>query len=338
MLRLLYVSSGKSVHHRNFLSAWSNAGIEVLEFNLHDKKNMLRELTKVITNFKPDLIQSGPLCDIAPLVRKVWGGPFIATSWGFDLVSQIHESTEAYDNCIRILDSADAILVDNLFTEKIAIDLGAQIQKISRFPWGVDLETFVFSTSREQNQELSILSLRNHEEIYNIEHILRAFKAAVASKSNLRLLLAGSGSCTAKYKEFIAENKLYSHVELLGEVNNKDLPQLFKSSDLYVSASLVDGSSVTLLEAMACGIPVAVSDIPGNREWVTEETGQIFSLSKVDELSKIFINLTEEQFKVNSQSQIKTARRLVEMKADWSSVPDKLRQLAENIVSPLSSN
>jgi glycosyltransferase involved in cell wall biosynthesis len=44
-----------------------------------------------------------------------------------------------------------------------------------------------------------------------------------------------------------------------------------------VSASEVDGTSVTLLQAMACGTPVVVSDIDGNRGWVTEgKTGRLF--------------------------------------------------------------
>ena len=43
---------------------------------------------------------------------------------------------------------------------------------------------------------------------------------------------------------------------------------MYTHTDLYVSTSLTDGSSVTLLEAMACNLPVLVSDIPGNQQWV----------------------------------------------------------------------
>ena len=48
-----------------------------------------------------------------------------------------------------------------------------------------------------------------------------------------------------------------------------------------MSASLSDGSSVSLMEAMASGLPVLVSDIPGNREWVTEENGWLFAVNDV---------------------------------------------------------
>ena len=45
-------------------------------------------------------------------------------------------------------------------------------------------------------------------------------------------------------------------------------PGFYRSADLYLSASHSDGSSVSLMEALACGRPVLVSDIPGNREWI----------------------------------------------------------------------
>ena len=48
-------------------------------------------------------------------------------------------------------------------------------------------------------------------------------------------------------------------------------------ADLYISPSHVDGSSVSLMEALACGLPCLVSDIPANQEWVREgENGWLF--------------------------------------------------------------
>ena len=57
----------------------------------------------------------------------------------------------------------------------------------------------------------------------------------------------------------------------------RKLPLYYGASDLYLSASHSDGSSVSLMEALASGLPVLVSDIPGNREWISEgEQGWLF--------------------------------------------------------------
>jgi glycosyltransferase involved in cell wall biosynthesis len=63
----------------------------------------------------------------------------------------------------------------------------------------------------------------------------------------------------------------------LGGVGEREMEGLLQSTSYYVSASLSDGASSSLLEAMASGLFPIVSDIPANREWIThEENGLLF--------------------------------------------------------------
>lgn len=59
-------------------------------------------------------------------------------------------------------------------------------------------------------------------------------------------------------------------VGFLGRVDRETLPRWLPDADLYVSASHSDAASVSLMEAMSCGLPCVVSDIPANREMVAE--------------------------------------------------------------------
>ncbi len=62
------------------------------------------------------------------------------------------------------------------------------------------------------------------------------------------------------------------------------------AADLYMSASHTDGSSVSLMEAMACGLPCAVSSIAGNQEWVqTGEQGWVFPDGDAEKLAEIML-------------------------------------------------
>ena len=85
----------------------------------------------------------------------------------------------------------------------------------------------------------------------------------------LFLLLFGGGSQAESVRRMIAEAELEGQVYLGGQVKNDELPQVYRSADLYLSASHSDGSSVSLMEALACGKAALVSAIPGNREWIT---------------------------------------------------------------------
>lgn len=67
------------------------------------------------------------------------------------------------------------------------------------------------------------------------------------------------------------------HVSFEGGVSLSDLVTALQSATFYLSASRSDGASMSLLEAMACGLFPIVSDIPANREWITDrKNGLLF--------------------------------------------------------------
>ena len=72
-----------------------------------------------------------------------------------------------------------------------------------------------------------------------------------------------------RYARSSSEGGVEERVHFPGQVSQTDLPRYYRSADLYLSASHCDGTSISLLEALACGRPALVSDIPGNREWIT---------------------------------------------------------------------
>jgi glycosyltransferase involved in cell wall biosynthesis len=109
---------------------------------------------------------------------------------------------------------------------------------------------------------------------------------------------------------------LQQKVHFYGTANLEQLPELYHSADFYLSASHSDGSSVSLMEALACGLPVIVSDIPGNQEWVTEgEQGWLFKDGEAADFSN---KILEAVSKVNTLAAIKKGNRLLaEKRADW---------------------
>jgi glycosyltransferase involved in cell wall biosynthesis len=88
-------------------------------------------------------------------------------------------------------------------------------------------------------------------------------------------------------------------------------------SDIYISPSHVDGTSVTLLEALASGLPCLVSDIPGNKDWIEEGVnGWTFRDGDVDDLAEKILSAIRERkaFKKIGEA----ARKTAEEKADWN--------------------
>lgn len=92
---------------------------------------------------------------------------------------------------------------------------------------------------------------------------------------NLKILLIGKETLPI-VREFVQKEKLENYVEFLGY--RRDVEKFTMMSDVAFSASLREGLPVNIIEAMACGLPVVVSDNRGHRSLIKDkETGFIFS-------------------------------------------------------------
>ena len=119
---------------------------------------------------------------------------------------------------------------------------------------------------------------------------------AAQSRPELSLMLLGGGSQGTRIRQILINGGVLDRVTFGGQVSQTELPRWYHWADLYISPSHVDGSSVSLMEAMACGLPCLVSDIPGNREWVTEgENGWLFPDGDADALAAKILQAMDQR-------------------------------------------
>ncbi|WP_077329065.1 glycosyltransferase family 4 protein [Virgibacillus siamensis] len=100
---------------------------------------------------------------------------------------------------------------------------------------------------------------------------------------NIKLLLIGSGIMEEELKNIVYNLKLQGVVDFLGY--RKDIPQLMKISDLSVSSSFHEGLPVNIMEAMATGLPLVVTNARGNRDLVKNQYNGYVVQNNVEQLS-----------------------------------------------------
>jgi glycosyltransferase involved in cell wall biosynthesis len=218
-----------------------------------------------------------------------------------------------------------------------AISLGYPPGRIITFPWGVDIKHFtptengshdsVAEPGDENNRSslrdrmgwrgrFILLSTRGWEPIYGLDVLAQAFVQAARHHPELGLLLLGGGSQAQKLYRIFMHGGVMDRVYFGGQVSQRELPHYFRAADLYMSASYSDGTSISLLEALACGTPALVSDIPGNREWISPGVqGWLFSPGDSGAMAEGILQAVEQRQSLPTIGQ--AARNLAEKRANW---------------------
>jgi glycosyltransferase involved in cell wall biosynthesis len=205
------------------------------------------------------------------------------------------------------------------------------LKKTVVFPWGINLEQFMPSTERH-SRRITLFCSRTWESIYGVDILARAFVKVAETNPNVALILLGGGSQGARIRQILMNGRVLDRVHFGGQVAHSDLPRWYHMADIYISPSHVDGSSVSLMQALACGVPCLVSDIPGDREWIVEgENGWLFRDGDADDLAEKILHAIENRrsFKKIGQS----ARKTAEQKADWQKNFGKLLDAYDKVMS-----
>ncbi|MFC1991138.1 glycosyltransferase [Chloroflexota bacterium] len=208
--------------------------------------------------------------------------------------------------------------------DKIIHLTGYPVDRIIRLPWGVDLTQFHPAPSRLNlrddlgwNDNKIIISTRSFEPIYGINIFLRAAVSVIEKAPEARFLMLGDGSLRPEVEKFIIEQNMGQIIHLTGRVRHDLLPDYFNEAYLYVSSSYSDGTSVSLLEAMACELPVVVTDLAANREWISQNiNGWLVPVGDTQTLSSAMFEALEHMDKVRTMAKANLA--VAREKADWN--------------------
>jgi glycosyltransferase involved in cell wall biosynthesis len=284
------------------------------------------ELQRIISRVKPDLIHAGPIQTCGLLAALTGFQPLLLMSWGFDLMQDAERSPLWRWATRYALQHATVFTSDCEATRLKAIAYGVPENRTIMFPWGVDLGQFSPRQPLPGSQRRSpfiLLCNRSWEPRYGVDVMVAAFAKAARQRPEMSLILLGGGSQGTRIRQILIEGGVEPQVTFGGQVPQGEMPRYYGMADLYVSPSHIDGSSVSLMEAMACGLPCVVSDIPANREWVAEGlNGWLFPDGDVGALAALILRLAAERdllAKVGLAS-----RRIAEEKADWKKNFQKL--------------
>ena len=286
-------------------------------FRWRDVPRLTIDLKRIIKENQPDLIHAGPIQTCAFLAILSGFRPILTMSWGFDLMQDAERNGWWRWVTRYTLRRSTFFTSDAQVTSAKAIAYGMDPGRIAVFPWGIDLKQFSPKPPTVKRRRATVLFCnRSWEPRYGVDVLAQAFVKVAQQREDVSLLLLGGGSQAQAIRQILMSGGVIERVHFGGQISQTDLPRWVHMADIYISPSHVDGSSVSLMEALACGLPALVSDIPANKEWVSEGiNGWLFPDGNAEALAEKILAAIAQRKKF---AQIGRAARLrAEERADW---------------------
>jgi len=366
-MRILFLSDAKSYHTKRWVDYFVERGhqcfLVFLEKGIQTKAQEFfinskifpsflryflsaRGIKKIAEKIKPDLINAHFVPSYGLIGALLGQRPLVVSTWGSDILISPQKSFSHKLRAKYVLNKADLITTDAKILTEAILDLGIKGKKVIESPMGVDKD-LVFEgekkrfdlSSGEEKKKFVILSNRRLEPVYDLRTLLKAIPMVIKEANRrVKFVIVGEGSEKDRLIQFARDLKVEEYVEFKGELARKDLIDCYMDSDIYISTSLSDSTSVSLLEAMVLGLIPIVTDIPGNREWIEDKkNGFLFPISDHHALAKEIVYTINEftdwiDFREKNVS-------LIEKKAMWEdnmeAVEREFLRLVDRSSSPI---
>jgi glycosyltransferase involved in cell wall biosynthesis len=196
----------------------------------------------------------------------------------------------------RVLDSADALFVSTLdYAQTSSFAPWVGTPKFHELPFGVDTEIFrPSSVTRPQATIVGMVGVMDRAHPFKGVDVL--LRALAKLPSNIHGLFVGDGDRQKDYENLAKDLNISNRVEFVGRLDREKLITTLQSMDVFAfpSTSRAEAFGLAMLEAMACGVPVVASDLPGVRS-VAKDAGLVVAVNDPEALAAGLRRVLDDQ-------------------------------------------
>ncbi len=228
-----------------------------------------------------------------------------------------------------LLRSSEIIVVSRAMEEKV-LSFGIRASRVHVISMGVDLKT-EFKPPEGPRRKRSLLFVGKLDENKGLLYLIKAFAIVLRKYPDSTLTVVGHGPQKNYYQELVSTMNLNGKVEFSGAVQNRKLPEIYRSSEVVVFPSVaMEGFGLVMVEALGCECAVIASDLPATHEIIIEgKTGLIVEQKNVEQIAQKILFLFDNPDIQRSLG--KSGRRYVLERYDWSVTEKKYCDLFDGL-------
>jgi len=366
-MKICYLANAESIHTYRWVKYFADRGYKTYLISLKESRfdygstevflikkiKRLHQITSHFINFLPSLLQTKKILKkldfkILHSISVAGEGwlaglsgfrPLVLTACGTDVLttpkeSKIYKFFDSYT-----LKKADLITCDGEHTKEALINLGAHPEKIKIIRFGADIQKFKpqkmddkFKESLFGGNFKIVISTKPLRSECDVETLVKAVPKVLKEIPEARFIIAGEGDQKDNLINLAKSLKIFEKIKFVGWISNDELPLYLNLADLFVSTSLVDsGLATSAAEAMACGVPLIVSDFGDNKTWIEEgKNGCIFPLKDSEILAQKIIYLLQHPELKEKFSKLN--RELIKERKNYDKEMAKMEKLYQELI------
>lgn len=316
-MKIAVLAPSKSIHTHKWALFYQSKGIDVkvYTFKDHYSENNAKQvpteilpkvlpgkasyiaaapaLKKLLKEWNPDILHSHFISSYGLLGAIVDYKVHFVSVWGKDIFD-FPKKNKLNEKLVRFtLSKATAICSTshimaketNLYTDR----------PVYVTPFGVDLGIFhPAQDDTEFTDKIIVGTVKALEDKYGIADLVKGFALFNKEYPNSELLITGDGPQRKEYEQLATDLGISDVTTFTGKVPNTEVPNIIRKMSIFAVPSTEDSESfgVAAVEAMACGVPVVVSNVGGLPEVVVKDvTGIVTDKESPDQLAAAFKKL-----------------------------------------------
>ena len=185
-------------------------------------------------------------------------------------------------------------------------------QKIGVIYNGIDVEKFKPLKAKKKSKKLTLISTGRLIKRKGYQYLIPAIK-----NPDIKLQLIGDGNLKKELEQSAKENK--ADVEFLGKKSHKEIIKYLQKADVFILPSLNEGMSNSILEAMACRLPIITTNTGGSKELI-KGNGFVIKKRNINELKNAIQKFIDDPKLIKQMGD--RSRKLAE-KMSWESMTGK---------------
>lgn len=304
-MKICYIADGSSIHTQRWLNFFASKGHEVhliywkarpdLDKRIHIHLlsriapkiwpvtryisfiQWIFQVRKYLREIKPDVVDAHFVIDNGLLAACSGFHPFVVTAWGSDVLIFPRRNFLWRIVARFVIKRSDKVVCNSEVLKNGLLGLGIGRDKVAKISHGVNTTQFSPQwVNAALKQKLgtagapTVISIRTLRPIYNVAMLVKAIPLVLKQAPEAQFIIGGGGEEKDSLQELAKSLGVEQNVRFTGLINHEELPAYLASADIYVTTSRSDSSSQSLQEAMACELAPVATDLPANREWISD--------------------------------------------------------------------